>query len=125
MSEERFDPENVDEFCADRYANETAQCVYRRDYMKLLELWREVQPELRMARGLKALLANGMPQTGNPAFNEILATQPIAEMIQRGWLGSATGFDDLPALEWEICHFYGVKTIEEAVNPPFPPGRKS
>lgn len=75
--------------------------------------------ELRQERGLKALLANGMPPTGNPDFDEVLATHPIAAMINRGWLPGVTGFDDLAALESAICHFYGVETIADAVNPPF------
>jgi len=124
-----FDPEKVERVTAN--ANFTDDDGLRRywdydvvraeDYDRLLELYRELERELRSAHGLKALLANGMPPTGNAAFDEILATHPIAAMIQRGWLDAVTGFDDLPSLEWEICHFYGVTTIEEAVNPPFPP----
>ena len=115
-----FDPEKVERPYVKEWGH---HAVYMEDYDQLLALYREAKRELRDASGLKALLANGMPPTGNAAFDEILATHPIAAMIQRGWLGSATGFEDLPSLEWEICHFYGVKTIEEAVNPPFPPIR--
>lgn len=81
----------------------------------------ELQGELRQERGLKALLANGMPDTGNADFDEVLATQPIAAMIQRGWLPGITDFNDLPALESAICHFWSVKTIAEAIHPQFSP----
>jgi hypothetical protein len=84
----------------------------------------ELQCELRQERGLKALLANGMPPTGNDDFDKVLATHPIAAMIQRGWLPGVTGFDDLPALESAICHFWAVKTIAECVNPPLIAARK-
>jgi hypothetical protein len=84
----------------------------------------ELQCELRQERGLKALLANGMPPTGNDDFDKVLATHPVAAMIQRGWLPGVTGFDDLPALESAICHFWGVKTIAECVNPPLIAARK-
>lgn len=86
---------------------------------RLSALLSDTQGELRQERGLKALLANGMPPTGNPDFDTILATHPIAAMIQRGWLPGVTGFEDLTALESAICHFWGVKTIAEAVNPTF------
>jgi len=87
--------------------------VFYADYAAL-------EQELLQERGLKALLANGMPPTGNAAFDEVLATQPVAAMIQRVWLQGVSGFDDLPALESAICHFWGVATIEEAVNPKWP-----
>jgi hypothetical protein len=80
----------------------------------------EAESALRQERGLKALLANGMPPTGDSDFDEVLATHPIAAMIQRGWLSGVTGFDDLPALEAAICKFYEVSTIAEAVNPSWP-----
>lgn len=114
-----FNPETVARHWGDQCLR-GGQYVPVRDYDELLVLYRESQRELRQANGLKALLANGMPPTGNRAFDEILATHPIAAMIQRGWLGGVTGFEDLPLLEVAICHFYRVKTIEEAVNPPWP-----
>lgn len=43
-----FNPESVDEFYADRYVNETAYCVYRRDYMKLLDLYHDLQTKLNV-----------------------------------------------------------------------------
>jgi hypothetical protein len=92
----------------------------REERDKALQALREAERELRQERGFKALLANGMPPTGNPDFDEVLATHPIAAMIQRGWLTGVTGFDDLPMLEAAICRFYEVSTIAEAINPPWP-----
>lgn len=39
----------------------------------------------------------------NAAFDEVLATYPIAEMVQRGWLSGINNAEDLhdvPSLEW-------------------------
>lgn len=86
-------------------------------YAKLLEAYRESQRELRNALGLKALKKNGMPQTGDQDFDTVLATFPIAEMIQREWLPGIVGFDELDHLRDAICRFFRVATIAEVADP--------
>lgn len=126
---EVFDPHNV-QTCRASFNGDEVEAVDEMDYRTLLLLYddallayREVERELRLLKGLAALLPNGMPPTGSDAFDTVLATFPIAEMIQRGWLRGVIGFDDLPLLEKSICHFFQMQTIEECVNPKFLAGK--
>lgn len=77
----------------------------------------ESDNKLRAHDGLVAL-KKGIPvTTGDAEFDEVLRMYPVAEMIQRQWLGSATGFDDLPFLKKQLLHFFDADDLKQLLDP--------
>lgn len=78
----------------------------------------EAENKLRAHDGLVEL-KNGIPATtGDAIFDEVLRVYPVAEMMQRQWLGQV-GFDDLPFLRKALCKFFDVDSLSDLLSEQF------